>query len=121
MSYNKITKADAKKLNVKQTILVEKVLEGEKETINVYLNNSRKRSEAFTEMYSGNFKPSKKKDEIQKSYRLLKLHKLFDEIGNKGAKEGVFFFQSETYKADPEPKAKAAAETAAPVAEEQAA
>lgn len=114
MSYNKIDKGTAKKLNVKQTVLVETVTEGQKTNINIYANNSRKRSEAFHEMYEGQFKPSKKKDEIQKSYRLLKLNKLFNEIGNKGAKEGISFYQSETYKADPEPKVK----QTAPAAEE---
>ena len=101
MNYNKIDKASAKKLNLKQTVLIETIVENNKTAINVYMNNSRKRSEAFYEMYKDNFKPSKKKDEVQKSYRLLKFQKALDEIGNKGAKEGVSFFQSETYKADP--------------------
>lgn len=106
MNYNKIDKKTAKGLNLKQTVLIETVVENNKTSINVYMNNSRKRSEAFYEMYKDAFKPSKKKDEVQKSYRLLKFQKALDEIGNKGAKEGVSFYQSETYKADPTPKEK---------------
>lgn len=121
MSYTKIDKGTAKKLNLKQTVLVETVVEGEKTTTNIYMNNSRKRSEAFHEMYEGQFKPSKKKDEVQKSYRLLKIQKVLDEIGNKGAKEGVYFYKNETYKADPEPKVKESAPAPAAPAEEQAA
>jgi len=119
MNYNNIDKKMAKGLNLKQTVLVETVIENGKTSINIYLNNSRRRSEAFTEMYQGAFKPSKKKDEVQKSYRLLKLTKALDEIGSKGAKEGVRFYQSEAYKADPEKPAKEAPETApeAPVEE----
>lgn len=106
MNYNNIDKKTAKGLNLKQTVLVETVIENGKTSINIYLNNSRKRKEAFTEMFQGAFKPSRKKDEVQKSYRLLKLTKALDEIGSKGAKEGVRFYQSETYKADPEKPAK---------------
>ena len=106
MNYNNIDKKTAKGLNLKQTVLVETVIENGKTSINIYLNNSRKRSEAFTEMYKDAFKPSKKKDEVQKSYRLLKLIKALEEIGDKGAHEGVRFYQSDTYKADPEKPAK---------------
>ena len=119
MNYNKIDKKTAKGLNLKQTVLIETVVENNKTSINVYMNNSRKRSEAFYEMYKDAFKPSKKKDEVQKSYRLLKFQKALDEIGNKGAKEGVSFFQSETYKPDPvkEVKETPAEEAETPVEE----
>lgn len=104
MTYNKIDKKTAKGLNLKQTVLIETITENEKTITNIYLNNSRKRSEAFYEMFKDEekeFKFSKKKDPVQKSYRLLKFQKALDEVGNKGAKEGVSFYQSETYKEDP--------------------
>lgn len=119
MNYTKIDKASAKKLNAKQTVLIETIVEGGKTTTNICMNNSRNRSEAFNEMFKGQFAFSRKKDEVQKSYRLLKAQKAFDEIGNKGAKEGVYFFQSDTYKADPEPKAKKAKEPVAEAAAEE--
>lgn len=103
MTYNKIDKKTAKGLNLKQTVLIETITENEKTITNIYLNNSRKRSEAFYEMFKDEekeFKFSKKKDPVQKSYRLLKFQKALDEVGNKGAKEGVSFYQSETYKED---------------------
>lgn len=100
--YNPIDKKAAKALNQKQTVLIETVVENGKTSKNVYLNNSRKRSEAYYGIYvAEGFKPSKKKDEVQKSYQLLKLHKFIDAIGNAGAKEGIRFFQSEEYAPDP--------------------
>lgn len=107
--YNSIDKKTAKGLNLKQTVVIETVVEGNKTSINIYMNNSRKRSEAFNGIFKAQeFKFSGKKDEVQKSYRLLKLHKAFDEIGDKGAKEGVRFYKSDEYAPDPvkEPKVK---------------
>lgn len=107
--YNNIDKKTAKGLNLKQTVVIETVIENGKTNTNIYLNNSRKRSEAFNGIFvEQGFKFSKKKDEVQKSYRILKLFKALDEVGNKGAKEGVRFYQSEEYAPDPvkEPKVK---------------
>ena len=123
--YNNIDKKTAKGLNLKQTVLIETITEGNKTSINIYLNNSKKRSEAFYGIFQAEgFKFSKKKDEVQKSYRILKLHKALDEIGSKGAKEGVRFLKSEEYAPDPEPKAKpesteTPAEEAAPEATDE--
>ena len=105
--YNIIDKKTAKGLNLKQTVIIETITENGKTSINVYLNNSKKRSEAFYSIFKAQgFEFSKKKDEVQKSYRILKFQKALDEIGNKGAKEGVRFYQSDEYAPDPEPKAK---------------
>lgn len=100
--YNNIDKKTAKGLNLKQTVVIETVTENGKTSINIYMNNSRKRSEAFYGIFQAQgFKFSKKKDEVQKSYRILKLHKALDEIGDKGAKEGVRFYKSDEYAPDP--------------------
>lgn len=105
--YNNIDKKTAKGLNLKQTVVIETITENGKTSINVYLNNSRKRSEAFYGIFKAEgFEFSKKKDEVQKSYRILKFQKALDEIGNKGAKEGVRFYQSEEYAPDPTPEVK---------------
>lgn len=105
--YNNIDKKTAKGLNLKQTVVIETIVENGKTSINVYLNNSKKRSEAFYGIFKAEgFEFSKKKDEVQKSYRILKFQKALDEIGNKGAKEGVRFLKSDEYAPDPvkEPK-----------------
>lgn len=114
MNYNKIDKKAAKSLNIKQSVLIETINAGGKTSQNIYLNNSRKRSEVFNEIYNKNFKPSTKKDEVQKSYRILKFQRALDEIGNKGAKEGISFYKCETYKADPVKAEAPAAEVATP-------
>ena len=119
-TYNTITKADAKKLNQKQTVLIETITtvkdDKEKVETNIYMNNSTRRSEAYYNMYEGNFKPSKKKDEVKKEYHLKKLFKVIAEIGEKGAKEGIKFFKAEDYAADPVKPAKKE-EAAAPAEE----
>lgn len=100
--YNNIDKKTAKGLNLKQTVVIETIVENGKTSINVYLNNSRKRSEAYYGIFKAQgFEFSKKKDEVQKSYRILKFQKALDEIGNKGAKEGVRFLKSDEYAPDP--------------------
>ena len=120
--YTNIDKKTAKGLNLKQTVVIETVVENNKTNINVYLNNSRKRSEAYYGIFKAQgFAFSKKKDEVQKSYRILKLHKALDEIGDKGAKEGVRFYKSDEYAPDPvkEPKVKEEEKTdEAPATEE---
>jgi len=110
--YNNISKKDAKALNNKQTVLIETIeyqkelKDGTKKTVkevNVYLNNSKRRSEAYYGMFKDedkNFAFSKKKDLVQKSYRLLKFFRALEEIGEAGAKEGVKFFKSENYVED---------------------
>lgn len=119
-NYNSIDKKTAKALNQKQTVLIETVVENGKTSKNVYLNNSRKRSEAYYGIYvAEGFKPSKKKDEVQKSYQLLKLHKFIDAIGNAGAKEGIRFFQSDEYAPDPVKEVETPAEEAAPETTEE--
>lgn len=111
--YNNIDKKTAKGLNLKQTVIIETITENGKTSINVYLNNSRKRSEAFYGIFKAQgFEFSKKKDEVQKSYRILKFQKALDEIGNKGAKEGVRFYQSDEYAPDPVKEPKVAEEPA---------
>lgn len=121
--YNNIDKKTAKGLNLKQTVVIETIVENGKTSINVYLNNSRKRSEAFYGIFKAQgFAFSKKKDEVQKSYRILKLQKALDEIGDKGAKEGVRFYKSDEYAPDPvkevkEETAPAEETTAEPAAE----
>ena len=76
MNYNNIDKKMAKGLNLKQTVLVETISENNKTSVNIYMNNSSRRSEAYEEMYKGSFTPSKKADEVKKSYRILKLAKI---------------------------------------------
>ena len=49
--YNSIDKKAVKALNQKQTVLIETVVEKGKTSKNVYLNNSRKRSEAYYGIY----------------------------------------------------------------------
>jgi len=121
--YNSIDKKTAKGLNLKQTVVIETIVENGKTSINVYLNNSRKRSEAFYGIFKAQgFAFSKKKDEVQKSYRILKFQKALDEIGDKGAKEGVRFYKSDEYAPDPVKEVKEetapAEETTAEPAEE---
>jgi hypothetical protein len=125
-TYNTITKADAKKLNQKQTVLIETITsqvekkdgtKDDKVTTNIYLNNSPRRREAFYNMYEGNFKPSKKKDEVKKEYHLKKLFKVIAEIGEKGAKEGIKFWKAEDYGADPVKEVATKAEEIAPAEE----
>lgn len=114
-NYINIDKKAAKALNQKQTVLIETVVENGKTSKNVYLNNSRKRSEAYYGIYvAEGFKPSKKKDPIQKSYQLLKLFKFMDAIGNDGAKEGIRFHQSDEYAPDPVKEAPAEVPADAP-------
>lgn len=112
--YNSIDKKTAKGLNLKQTVVIETIVENGKTSINVYLNNSRKRSEAFYGIFKAQgFAFSKKKDEVQKSYRILKFHKALEEIGEKGAKEGVRFYKSDEYAPDPVKEEPAPEETPA--------
>lgn len=118
-TYNTITKADAKKLNQKQTVLVETITKDDKVSTNIYLNNSPRRREAFYNMYEGNFKPSKKKDEVKKEYHLKKLFKVIAEIGEKGAKEGIKFWKAEDYAADPVKEVKEVVEETAAEATEE--
>lgn len=127
-TYNTITKADAKKLNQKQTALVETITsqvekkdgtKAEKVEVNIYLNNSPRRREAFYNMYEGNFKPSKKKDEVKKEYHLKKLFKVIAEIGEKGAKEGIKFWKAEDYGPDPVKEVKEVVEETAAEATEE--
>lgn len=117
--YNNIDKKSVKALNQKQTVLIETVVENGKTSKNVYLNNSPRRREAYYGIYvAEGFKPSKKKDEIQKSYGLMKLFRFLDSIGNAGAKEGIRFFQSEEYGPDPV-KTETPVEEAAPETTEE--
>ena len=118
--YNSIDKKAVKALNQKQTVLIETVVEKGKTSKNVYLNNSCKRREAYYGIYvAEGFKPSKKKDEVQKSYQLLKLFKFIEAIGNAGAKEGIRFFQSEEYAPDPVKEVETPAEEVAPETTEE--
>lgn len=98
-TYNKIDKNVANKSNQKQSVLIETVTENEKTVTKVYMANCKKRSNVYNDIYvEQGMKPSKKKDAIQKSYRILKLHKLMEALkGVDLKKEKYEWYQVEGY------------------------
>ena len=131
METKQINRNEVKKLNQKQTILIETITSDGKVETNIYLGNFRKRSEAYYDCYvAGEFKPVRKGD-VTKSYRLLKLFKFIAETANNDQKKNpIHYFKLEAYKADPVKEVKAeateaqaeeatevAAEVEAPIAE----
>ena len=102
METKQINRNEVKKLNQKQTILIEVITSDGKVETNIYLGNFRKRSEAYYDCYvAGEFKPVRKGD-TTKSYRLLKLHRFIDETANNDQKKSpIHYFKLEAYKADP--------------------
>ena len=120
METKQINRNEVKKLNQKQTILIEVITSDGKVETNIYLGNFRKRSEAYYDCYvAGEFKPVRKGD-VTKSYRLLKLHRFIDETANNDQKKNpIHYFKLEAYKADPVKEVKAEA-TEAPEAEVEA-
>lgn len=117
MNANQINRNEVKKLNQKQTILIETITDNGKVETNVFLGNFCKRSEAYYDCYvAGEFKPVRKGD-TTKFYRLLKLYRFIDETANNDQKKSpIHYFKLETYKADPVKEVKAEA-TEAPEAE----
>lgn len=77
-TYNKIEKNIVDTLNQKQSVLIETITEGEKKTSKIYLANCKKRSNVFYDIYKDqDMKPCRKKKEaVQKEYRILKLNKV---------------------------------------------
>ena len=108
METKQINRNEVKKLNQKQTILIEVITTDGKVETNIYLGNFRKRSEAYYDCYvAGEFKPVRKGD-VTKSYRLLKLHRFIDETANNDQKKSpIHYFKLEAYKADPVKEVKA--------------
>lgn len=108
METKQINRNEVKKLNQKQTILIETIVTEGKVEVNVFLGNFRKRSEAYYDCYvAGEFKPVRKGD-VTKSYRLLKLHRFIDETANNDQKKSpIHYFKLEAYKADPVKEVKA--------------
>ena len=102
MNTIQINRNDVKKLNQKQTILIEVITNEGKVETNIYLGNFRKRSEAYYDCYvAGEFKPVHKGD-VTKSYRLLKLFKFIAETANNDQKKSpIHYFKLEAYKPDP--------------------
>lgn len=121
-TYNKIDKNVANKSNQKQSVLIETVTENEKTVTKVYMANCKKRSNVYNDIYvEQGMKPSKKKDAIQKSYRILKLHKLMEALKEVDLKKEKYeWYQVEGY-SEAAPEAPAAEEPAAEAAEEEAA
>lgn len=120
METKQINRNEVKKLNQKQTILIETIVNEGKVEVNIYLGNFRKRSEAYYDCYvAGEFKPVRKGD-VTKSYRLLKLFKFIAETANNDQKKSpIHYFKLEAYKPDPVKAVKAEA-TEAPEAEVEA-
>lgn len=110
METKQINRNEVKKLNQKQTILIEVITSDGKVETNIYLGNFRKRSEAYYDCYvAGEFKPVRKGD-VTKSYRLLKLHRFIDETANNDQKKSpIHYFKLEAYKPDPVKEVKAEA------------
>lgn len=108
METKQINRNEVKKLNQKQTVLIEVITSDGKVETNIYLGNFRKRSEAYYDCYvAGEFKPVRKGD-VTKSYRLLKLHRFIDETANNDQKKSpIHYFKLEAYKADPVKEVKA--------------
>lgn len=102
MNTTQINRNEVKKLNQKQTILIETINTKGKVETNIYLGNFRKRSEAYYDCYvAGEFKPVRKGD-TTKAYRLLKLFKFIDETANNDQKKNpIHYLKLETYKPDP--------------------
>lgn len=127
MNTTQINRNEVKKLNQKQTVLLETITSNGKVETNVYLGNFCKRSEAYYDCYvAGEFKPVRKGD-VTKFYRLLKLFRFLDETkDNDQKKNPIHYFKLEAYKPDPvkevkveatEAPAEPEAEVEAPVAE----
>ena len=121
-TYNKIDKNAANKSNQKQSVLIETVTEDNKTVTKVYMANCKKRSNVFYDIYQEQgMKPSKKKDAVQKSYRILKLFKLMEALKEVDLKKEKYeWYQVEGY-SEAVPEAPAAEEAAEEVAEEPAA
>lgn len=98
-TYNKIDKNAANKSNQKQSVLIETVVENEKTVTKVYMANCKKRSNVYNDIYvEQGMKPSRKKDAVQKSYRILKLHKLMEALKNVDLKKEKYeWYQIEGY------------------------
>lgn len=122
-TYNKIDKNAANKSNQKQSVLIETVVEAEsqKTVTKVYMANCKKRSNVYNDIYvEQGMKPSKKKDAVQKSYRILKLFKLMEALkGVDLKKEKYEWYQIEGYSEEVPAKAEEpATEEATEVVEE---
>lgn len=99
MNTTKINKNDVKKLNNRQTVMIETINTKGKIETNVYLGNFTRRSDAYYNCYvKGEFKPIYK-GETTKSYRLLKLFRTLKEVSETEMK--VNWLKLEDYKPDP--------------------
>ena len=77
--YTEVTKDAVKALEPKQTVIVEDLAEGKVKTRKVYLANWKDRRHAFAVYQANSDMKTSRKDKVRR-FRLLKLHRLLDEV-----------------------------------------
>lgn len=77
--YTEATKDAVKAMEPKQTVIVEDLQEGKNKKRTVYLGNWKDRRHAFAVYQANNDMKTSRKDKIRR-FRLLKLHRLLDEL-----------------------------------------
>lgn len=77
-TYTEIKKDALKSMNQNQTVIVEDLQEGKSKKRTVYLGNWKDRKHAFAGYKEANMKTCRK-DKVR-SFRLLKLHRLLEEV-----------------------------------------